>query len=200
MMLSFCFQVTAVRPPPPPPPGLPPKPINPQADPMSSEAKVINDMSKMTQMLPPPPPLPNRVPLIPSQAEMMMPPGIAHFPPHPPPPPPDMRPPLPIPGALTQPSPPPPGVAPSSLMPMPPFAAPPGPGALMRPLFPPILPLQEDDLAAFRPPVPPKPSYVKSAASTVVKRPLAQHTPELTAMVCIDRSSDYDIYAKCNLL
>ncbi|KAH7675456.1 WW domain binding protein 11 [Dioscorea alata] len=172
--------VTAVRPPPPPPPGLPPKHINPQADSISSESKVINDMSKMTQMLPPPPPLPNRVPLIPSQAEMMMPPGIAHFPP---PPPPDLRPPLPIPGALTQPSPPPPGVAPSSLMPMPPFAAPPGPGALMRPLFPPILPLQEDDLAAFRPPVPPKPSYVKSAASTVVKRPLAQHTPELTAMV-----------------
>lgn len=29
----------------------------------------------------------------------------------------------------------------------------------------------------------PKPSYVKSAAPTVVKRPLAQHTPELTAMV-----------------
>jgi WW domain-binding protein 11 len=28
-----------------------------------------------------------------------------------------------------------------------------------------------------------KPSYIKSAASTVVKRPLAQHTPELTAMV-----------------
>lgn len=172
-------RVTAVRPPPPPPPGLPPKPINPQADPISSESKVINDMSKMTQMLPPPPPLPNRVPLIPSQAEMMMPPGIAHFPP----PPPDMRPPLPIPGTLTQPSPPPPGVAPSSLMLMPPFAAPPGPGALTRPLFPPVLPPQEDDLAAFRPPVPPKPSYVKSAASTVVKRPLAQHTPELTAMI-----------------
>ena len=28
-----------------------------------------------------------------------------------------------------------------------------------------------------------KPSYVKSAAATVVKRPLAQHTPELTSMV-----------------
>lgn len=30
---------------------------------------------------------------------------------------------------------------------------------------------------------PAKPSYVKSAAATVVRRPLAQHTPELTSMV-----------------
>jgi WW domain-binding protein 11 len=34
-----------------------------------------------------------------------------------------------------------------------------------------------------KPAPPQKPSYVKSAASTVVKRPLAQHTPELTSMV-----------------
>lgn len=45
-------------------------------------------------------------------------------------------------------------------------------------------PLQEDENPA-RMFVPPKPSYVKSAASTVVKRPLAQHTPELTAMVSL---------------
>ncbi|KAJ0966252.1 hypothetical protein J5N97_027390 [Dioscorea zingiberensis] len=177
-------RVTAVRPP-PPPPGLPPKPINMQSDATPSESNAItsseiNDMSKMTPILPPPPrqppPLPNRLPLIPSPADMIA-PGIARYPP----PPPDMRPPLPVPGLLTQPSPPPPGVAPP-LMPRPPFAVPPGPPAMLRPMLPPILP-QEDDLAAFRPPVPPKPSYVKSAASTVVKRPLAQHTPELTAMV-----------------
>jgi hypothetical protein len=28
-----------------------------------------------------------------------------------------------------------------------------------------------------------KPFYIKSAVATVVKRPLAQHTPELTSMV-----------------
>ncbi|KAG2326940.1 hypothetical protein Bca52824_009668 [Brassica carinata] len=35
----------------------------------------------------------------------------------------------------------------------------------------------------MRPYVPSKPSYVKSAAPTVVRRPLAQHTPALTSMV-----------------
>jgi WW domain-binding protein 11 len=42
--------------------------------------------------------------------------------------------------------------------------------------------MQQDEYI-FIPTVPQKPSYVKSAASTVVKRPLAQHTPQLTAMV-----------------
>ncbi|CAM8919216.1 unnamed protein product [Rhodiola kirilowii] len=35
----------------------------------------------------------------------------------------------------------------------------------------------------IRVPVSQKPSYIKSAASTVVKRPLAQHNPELTSMI-----------------
>uniref|UniRef100_A0A453BL49 Uncharacterized protein n=1 Tax=Aegilops tauschii subsp. strangulata TaxID=200361 RepID=A0A453BL49_AEGTS len=48
-----------------------------------------------------------------------------------------------------------------------------------------MLKFQGPEFAAFgpRPQLPQQPSYVKSAASTVVKRPLAQHTPELTAMV-----------------
>lgn len=65
----------------------------------------------------------------------------------------------------------------------PPFAGPPGPPAALRPMTPGIPFTLEDDLAAYKPTAPQKPSYVKSAASTVVKRPLAQHTPELTAMV-----------------
>jgi hypothetical protein len=56
---------------------------------------------------------------------------------------------------------------------------------MMRPPLPPGPPptFQEDEHAANRPTALQKPSYIKSAASTVVKRPLAQHTPELTAMV-----------------
>jgi len=45
--------------------------------------------------------------------------------------------------------------------------------------------MHPEEFAAFgpRPQLPQQPSYVKSAAPTVIKRPLAQHTPELTAMV-----------------
>ncbi|KAL2482553.1 proline-rich family protein [Forsythia ovata] len=87
-----------------------------------------------------------------------------------------MRPPLPPPGIPGQ-------LAPPGVM-VPPVQLPPfGPPPMMipqLPLGPP--PFPQGDLVS-RLPVPPKPSYVKSAASTVVKRPLAQHTPELTAMV-----------------
>ncbi|KAK9278795.1 hypothetical protein L1049_028374 [Liquidambar formosana] len=93
-----------------------------------------------------------------------------------------MRPPLSAPGLPGQAAP--PGMM-VPLIPRPPFGPPPGPPPMMRPPLPPGPPpaLQEDDHSAIRPSVPQKPSYIKSAASTVVKRPLAQHTPELTAMV-----------------
>jgi hypothetical protein len=72
-------------------------------------------------------------------------------------------------------------------MPMAPFGVLPGPPSMFRPPFFPGPPIQSEEFAAFgpRPQLPQQPSYVKSAASTVVKRPLAQHTPELTAMVCV---------------
>lgn len=169
-----------MRPPPPPPPGLPP---NQQSDPMSSEfvpgnAPSLND-SSTTRLVPPPPrqppPVAHNIPLINSLPLDMMPPGMVHFPP-------DMRPSLMVPGfAARPPPPPPPGIVPPQML-RPMFAAPPGPLPFPRPSGFPIP--QEDDFDAFRPSAPQKPSYVKSAASTVVKRPLAQHNPELTAMVC----------------
>jgi hypothetical protein len=86
---------------------------------------------------------------------------------------------------VNRPPPPPPGFPPSQ-MPMPPYGVLPGPPPMLRPPFLPGPPMQLDEFAAFapRPQLPQQPSYVKSAAPTVVKRPLAQHTPELTAMVC----------------
>ncbi|XP_074563787.1 protein EARLY FLOWERING 5 [Curcuma longa] len=172
-------KVTPVRPPPPRPPGLPP---NQQSDPMSSEfvpgnAPSLND-SSTTRLVPPPPrqppPVAHNIPLINSLPLDMMPPGMVHFPP-------DMRPSLMVPGfAARPPPPPPPGIVPPQML-RPMFAAPPGPLPFPRPSGFPIP--QEDDFDAFRPSAPQKPSYVKSAASTVVKRPLAQHNPELTAMV-----------------
>ncbi|CAM8912688.1 unnamed protein product [Rhodiola kirilowii] len=73
----------------------------------------------------------------------------------------------------------PPGMVVTS-MPRPPY----GPPPMMRPPLPPgpPPPFQEDDYNMIRVHVPQKPSYIKSAASTVVKRPLAQHNPELTSM------------------
>lgn len=67
---------------------------------------------------------------------------------------------------------------------------------MMRPPLPPGPPptFQEDEYAANQPPAPQKPSYVKSAASTVVKRPLAQHTPELTAMVSSFSFANYVLW------
>lgn len=97
-----------------------------------------------------------------------------------------MRPPLVVPGISGRPlPPPPPGIIPPTIA-RPMFAAPPGPPPYPRPPFQPGPLIQhEDDFDALRPSVPQKPSFVKSAASTVVKRPLAQHNPELTAMVCV---------------
>ncbi|CAL9210443.1 protein EARLY FLOWERING 5-like isoform X1 [Musa acuminata AAA Group] len=170
---------------PPPPPGLPTK--SAQSDNASSEsapssAPISNYKSQMALLVPPPPreppPMAHRVSLINPLPPDMMPPAIAHFPP------PDLRPLLVAPGISGRPPPPPPpGIVPA-LIPRPMFAAPPGPPPFLRPPFQLGYPIpQEDDLDALRPSAPQKPSYVKSAASTVVKRPLAQHNPELTAMV-----------------
>ncbi|KAG0484088.1 hypothetical protein HPP92_012179 [Vanilla planifolia] len=117
-------------------------------------------------------------------------PGLPRFPP--PPPPLDMRPQLSVSGLPNRPPPPPPpGIAAPPMSrpsfatpPGPPFVATPGPPPFLRPPLPPgLLVPVEDDLSSLKPPLLQKPSYIKSAASTVVKRPLAQHTPELTAMV-----------------
>ncbi|XP_076943226.1 protein EARLY FLOWERING 5-like [Bidens hawaiensis] len=152
-------------PPPPPPPGLPP---NLTGNEGGSEPK---DFSKMV----PPPPPPRQPPPVPGPGMVqvmpteVLPLGIAHFPPPPPGPPP-----LGISGQ----QPPPMGMMPP-MMPRPPF----GPPPMMRPPLPPGPPPPHLMEEFYRPTVPQKPSYVKSAASTVVKRPLAQHTPQLTAMV-----------------
>lgn len=175
-------------PPPPPPPGLPLKLVASQPEGASSRVDAINppgaeDLSKM--MAPPPPRQQPPVPgpsLIPALQADVLPPGISRFPPPPPPPPPDMRPPISASGlpnrAAT------PGMVPVIPGPLP-FGFPPGPPPMMRPPLPPGPPptLQECDPASVRLAGPQKPSYVKSAAATVIKRPLAQHTPELTAMV-----------------
>ncbi|KAJ8620721.1 hypothetical protein MRB53_029250 [Persea americana] len=169
-------------PPPPPPPGLLPKMVTQQSEgaPSDYDANNSKDSSKM---LPPPPPprqpLPvPRPPLMPALQPDVLPPGISRFPP---PPPPDMRPPLTSPGLASRPVP--PGMV-APLIPRPPFGPPPIPPPMSRPPLPPGHPhIQHDDPAAVKPSASQKPSYVKSAASTVVKRPLAQHTPELTAMV-----------------
>ncbi|KAJ8499872.1 hypothetical protein OPV22_010424 [Ensete ventricosum] len=185
-VLKDSNMITAVLPPPPPPPGLPPKSANHQTDSTSSEsvpnnAPSSNDSSQMAPLLPPPPRLPppmtHRIPLINPLQPDMTPHGIGHFPP-------DLRPPLVVPGISGRPlPPPPPGIIPPTIA-RPMFAAPPGPPPYPRPPFQPGPLIQhEDDFDALRPSVPQKPSYVKSAASTVVKRPLAQHNPELTAMV-----------------
>ncbi|WOL08040.1 hypothetical protein Cni_G16792 [Canna indica] len=184
--------MTVLPPPPPPPPGLPPKSANQLPDATSSEFvpnSAPGSIDNSSTLLVPPlprqlPPMAHRIPLANPMPPDMMPPGIAHFPP----PPPDMRPPMVVPGISGRPPPPPPpGIAPMPI-PRPIYAAPPGPPPgpppYPRPLFQQGYPIpQEDDLDAFRPSVPQKPSYVKAAASTVVKRPLAQHNPELTAMI-----------------
>ncbi|XP_044486684.1 protein EARLY FLOWERING 5 [Mangifera indica] len=173
--------------PPPPPPGMSQKSAGNESEGAPSEADVNNPLATkdLSNMVPPPPPPPpmQQPPvagstLIPTIQPDVLPPGISHFPPPPPPPPLDMRPPLSapvIPGGTAHPG-----------MMVPPMMRPPfGPPPMMRPPLPPGPPptLQEGEYPANRLPGPQKPSYVKSAASTVVKRPLAQHTPELTAMV-----------------
>ncbi|KAL0421861.1 UNVERIFIED_CONTAM: protein EARLY FLOWERING 5 [Sesamum latifolium] len=180
-------QMPNIIPPPPPPPpvGLPPK-LNsnqPEGSTSESDTKSPLDAKDITNMAPPPPPI-RQQPSVPGAAmgpsllPDVLPPGVLRFPP--PPPPTEMRLPLPPPGIAAQPVP--QGVM-IPLLPRPPLGPPPGHPPMMRPPLPPgPPPIPLDDLTA-RPSIPQKPSYVKSAASTVVKRPLAQHTPELTAMV-----------------
>ncbi|ESR52918.1 proline-rich family protein [Citrus sinensis] len=178
-------QVPSTLPPPPPPPGMPQKSPNTESGGTASEAdgNNLSTTTDLPKMVPPPPP-PRQQPTVPGPGLMpsvpadVLPPGLSSFPPPPPPPPLDMRPPLSapgIPGGANH-----PGMM-VPLVPRPPY----GPPPMMRPPLPPGPPptLQEGEYAANRPTVPQKPSYVKSAAPTVVKRPLAQHTPELTAMV-----------------
>lgn len=181
-------------PPQPPQMGMPPKlgDSQPEGSSSDSEAKTPIDPKDLLKMAPPPPPLrPQQLQQMPGAAMApglhpdVHPPGMLRFPPPPPPgppPPTDMRAPLSAPGIPGQPLH--PGLMGPPLLPRPPFGPPLAHPSMMRPPLPPGPPppfAQEDFVA--RPPVPQKPSYIKSAASTVVKRPLAQHTPELTAMV-----------------
>ncbi|XP_073023944.1 protein EARLY FLOWERING 5-like isoform X2 [Primulina eburnea] len=174
-----------VLPPPPPLPGLSSKSGNNQPGSSYSESviKATSEGKDFLNMVPPPPsirqqPLVPGAPMQPNLQPDVPPPGILRFPP--PPPPNGMRPPLSTPGLAGQPVP--PGVL-VPLLPMPPFGPPPGPPLMMRPPLPPGPPPIAQDGFVARMPALQKPSYVKSAASTVVKKPLAQHTPELTAMV-----------------
>lgn len=175
-----------IIPPPPPPTGRLQKLSYNQPDGSSSESvpKAPLDAKELLKMAPPPPPLRQQSVLPGTPVGLNLQPnltplGISRFPP-PPPPPAEMGPPLLIPGIVGHSVP--PGVA-LPLMPRPPFGLPPGPSLMMRPPLPPGPPPILQDEHSVRPSASQKPSYVKSAASTVVKRPLAQHTPELTAMV-----------------
>ncbi|KFK27994.1 hypothetical protein AALP_AA8G457800 [Arabis alpina] len=195
--------------PPPPPPGLLSEPPSKESESGPSESNASSfqnaNLSKMVAP-PPPPPLHQQhqstfagapASLTNFQPDVLLPPGMLHFPP-----PRDMHPPLP-------------GMLGGHLMPRPPYGPPPGPPPMMRPppgpppmMRPPLPPgpppssFQDSQAQAsfqdsqaqpsfqnsqaqamIRPYVPNKPSYVKSAAPTVVRRPLAQHTPELTSMV-----------------
>lgn len=174
-------------PPPPPPPGQPPTLAKAEAEGVMTEAGCNTESKDSLQKKPPPPPPPRPPSVVSSQTEVP-PPGVSRLPP----PPPDMRPPLPGPPPPPPPRVLPPGMAPPGPPPVarPPFGPPPGPPPMMRPPVGPSAPPPPP----FRPRVSEaddpgklsglsKPSYIKSAASTVVKRPLAQHTPELTAMV-----------------
>ncbi|XP_062187053.1 protein EARLY FLOWERING 5-like isoform X1 [Phragmites australis] len=176
-------QPTAVLPPPPPPPGLPPKSNDMEVAHNSKDALGFKEEAA-ARVLPPPPPVSSNLLSLPPRPPMqpdMLAPGVVRFPP--PPPPPDSRPPLMAPG-VARPPPPPPGLPPAQMS-MAPYGVLPGPPPMFMPPFLPGPPVRPDEFAAFapRPQLPQQPSYVKSAAPTVVKRPLAQHTPELTAMV-----------------
>ncbi|TVU41335.1 hypothetical protein EJB05_14842 [Eragrostis curvula] len=182
-------QPSGVLPPPPPPPGLPPKSNGMEATDNSKDATGFKQNATARVLPPPPPPpqpsnlppLPPRPLAMPPMQHDMLASGVMRFPP--PPPPPESRPPHMAPGVARPPPPPPPGLPPAQ-MPMAPYGVLPGPPPMVRPPFLPGPPIHTDEFAAFAPrPQPQQPSYVKSAAPTVVKRPLAQHTPELTAMV-----------------
>ncbi|XP_010515101.1 PREDICTED: protein enabled homolog [Camelina sativa] len=157
---------------PPPPPGLPQKPVSNGSDggPLNSDTTSSNlqDANFSTMVTPPLLPQQHQPALLSNLQPDLLHPGILHFPPLPP----DMCPP--------------PGPAPHGMLghqgvPRLPYARPP---PMMRPPLPRGPPPNvQDGHAMSRPYVPQKPSYVKAAAPTVVKRPLAQHTPELTSMV-----------------
>ncbi|ESQ31652.1 hypothetical protein EUTSA_v10003972mg [Eutrema salsugineum] len=165
---------------PPPPPGLPSNPPSNESEGGPSESNSSGfQNANLSKMVAPPPPLHQQhqstfagasASLTNFQPDVLLRPGMLHFPP--PPPPLDMHPPLP-------------GMVGGHLIPRPPYGPPPGPPPMMRPPLPPGPPPSSfhDGQAMIRPYVPNKPSYVKSAAPTVVRRPLAQHTPELTSMV-----------------
>lgn len=167
------MQVSTVTSIPPPPPGLPPKLVSNGSDggPSNSNPSNSNLQDANFSMMVAPPPLPqhHQPALLSNLQPDLLHPGMLHFPP----PPPDMPPPgLPH------------GMVGQLGVPRPPYGSPPGAPPMMRPPLPPgPPPYFEDGQAMSRPYVPQKPSYVKSAAPTVVKRPLAQHTPELTSMV-----------------
>ncbi|EOA13211.1 hypothetical protein CARUB_v10026236mg [Capsella rubella] len=168
--------------PPPPPPGLPSGPPSNESESGPSESNASSfqnaNLSKMVAP-PPPPPIHQQhqstfagaaAPLTNFQTDAHLLPGMLRFPPQPSPL--DMHPPHP-------------GMLGGHLIPRLPHGPPPGPPPMMRPPLPPGPPPSsfQDSQAMIRPYVPNKPSYVKSAAPTVVRRPLAQHTPELTSMV-----------------
>eukprot|EP01018_Ginkgo_biloba_P010573 Gb_16103 [translate_table: standard] len=168
----------------PPPPGQLPTLARAQPAADVSEAGGSTESKDAMHKRPPPPPPPRPPSALATQNDVP-PPGVSRLPL--PPPPPDMRPPLPGP-----PQPPPHGMVPPGPPPVgrPPFGPPPGPPPMMRPPIGPSAPTpppfhqrmpEGDDSGKSSGLL--KPSYVKSAAATVVKRPLAQHTPELTAMV-----------------
>ncbi|XVF12015.1 hypothetical protein REPUB_Repub08aG0078200 [Reevesia pubescens] len=170
-----------------PPPGMPPKLAINQTEGVPSEADANNHpvIKEVPKIVPPLPPPPRQQPsvagpaMVPVLQPDVLPPGISHFPP---PPPPDMRAPLSASGLPGQ------AASPGMMVPLfprPPLGPPPGPPPMMRPPLPPGPPPTALDGYGYanQPPLPQKPSYVKSAASTVIKRPLAQHQPELTTMV-----------------
>ncbi|VFQ76515.1 unnamed protein product [Cuscuta campestris] len=171
-------QGSSILPPPPPPPRLP---LKSEGTSSENDSKPPTGTDDMLRMAPPPPPPRQQQPfvpgpaLIPSLQPDVLPPGISRFPP--PPPPTEMG--LPPHGIVGQHPPLPPGVMVVPLIPRPPY----GPPLMMRPPLPPGPPPMPPYDGTTRPLASQKPSYIKSAASTVVKRPLAQHTPELTAMV-----------------
>ena len=161
-----------------PPPGIPSN--ESESRPAESNASSFQN-ANLSKMVAPPPPAPLHqqhqstfagaaASLTNFQPDVHPPPGMLRFPP--PPPPLDMHPPHP-------------GMFVGHLIPRPPYGPPPGPPPMMRPPLPPGPPPSsfQDGQAMIRPYVPNKPSFVKSAAPTVVRRPLAQHTPELTSMV-----------------
>ncbi|KAG2326937.1 hypothetical protein Bca4012_035850 [Brassica carinata] len=168
--------------PPPPPPALPSKPSSNESEtgPPEPNAGSFQNSSLSQMVAPPPPPSLHQqhqstfpgpaASMTNFQHDGLLPPAMMRFPP--PPPPHDMHPPHP-------------GMFGGHLIPRPPYGPPPGPPPMMRPPLPPGPPPSgfEDSQAMMRPYVPSKPSYVKSAAPTVVRRPLAQHTPALTSMV-----------------